>query len=60
VEVPKVETEVLADLRDGDEADRIDALAHALADAFGRKVVLVWPDDKEVVVEPCAGRTLES
>ncbi len=25
---------------------------HALADHFGRKVVLVWPDDKEVVVEP--------
>ena len=36
----------------GTEADRIDDLAHALADHFGRKVVLVWPDDKEVVVEP--------
>ena len=58
--MPKFETQVLADLRDGDEAARIDALAHALADCFGRKVVLVWPDDKEVVVEPCAGRSLES
>jgi hypothetical protein len=35
-----------------DKADRIDDLAHVLADYFGRKVVLVWPDDKEVVVEP--------
>ena len=25
---------------------------HAMADHFGRKVVLVWPDDKELVVEP--------
>ena len=50
VEVPKSEAEVSADLRD--EADRINNLAHALADLFGRKVVLVWPDDKEVVVEP--------
>ena len=50
VEVPKSEAEVSADLRD--EADRINNLAHALADHFGRKVVLVWPDDKEVVVEP--------
>lgn len=50
VEVPKSEAEVSADQRD--EADRIDDLAHALADHFGRKVVLVWPDDKEVVVEP--------
>ena len=39
-----------ADLRT--EADRLDNLMHALADHFGRKVVLVWPDDKEVVVEP--------
>ena len=50
VEVPKSKTRVLADLRT--EADRIDKLAHALADHFGRKVVLAWPDDKEVVVEP--------
>ena len=50
MEVPKSETQVSTDLRD--EADRIDDLAHALADHFGRKVVLVWPDDKEVVVEP--------
>jgi hypothetical protein len=50
VEVPKSEAEVSADLRG--EADRIDKLAHALADLFGRKVVVVWPDDKEVVVEP--------
>ena len=55
MEVPKSKTQVPAD-----EADRIDALAHALADQFGRKVVLVWPDDKEVVVEPRAGRSLES
>ena len=46
----KSEAEVSTDQRD--EADRIDDLAHALADHFGRKVVLVWPDDKEVVVEP--------
>ena len=50
VEVPKSKPEVSADLRD--EAERIDALARALADQFGRKVVVVWPDDKEVVVEP--------
>jgi hypothetical protein len=49
VEVPKSKTQVPADLRT--EADRLDNLAHALADHFGRKVVLVWPD-KEVVVEP--------
>jgi hypothetical protein len=49
-EVSKSEAEVSADLLD--EADRIDKLAHALADLFGRKVVVVWPDDKEVVVEP--------
>ena len=47
-----------ADLRD--EADRIDDLAHALADQFGRKVVVVWPDDKEVVVEPRGKRRLDS
>ena len=47
VVVPKSEAEVLRD-----EADRIDALARALADQFGRKVVVVWPDDEEVVFEP--------
>jgi hypothetical protein len=57
VEVPKSEAEVSADLRD--EADRIDDLAHALADQFGRKVVVVWPDDTEVVVEPRAERRLD-
>ena len=50
VEVPKTKTQAPADLRT--EADRLDDLVHALADHFGRKVVLVWPDDKEVVVEP--------
>jgi hypothetical protein len=50
VEVPKSEAEISTDQRD--EADRIDDLAHALADHFGRKVVFVWPDDEEVVVEP--------
>jgi len=50
VEVPKAKIQVPADLRT--EADRLDDLVHALADHFGRKVVLVWPDDKEVVVEP--------
>ena len=58
VEVPKSEADVSADLRD--EAERIDALARALADQFGRKVVVVWPDDKEVVVEPRAVRSLDS
>jgi hypothetical protein len=53
VEVPKSEAEVSADL----EADRMDALARALADLFGRKAVLVWPDDKEEVFEPRAGRS---
>jgi hypothetical protein len=48
--VPKSKTQVPADLRT--ETDRLDDLVHALADHFGRKVVLVWPDDKEVVVEP--------
>ena len=46
----KSKTQVSADLRT--EADKLDELMHALADHFGRKVVLVWPDDKEVVVEP--------
>ena len=48
--MPKSKTQVPADLRT--EADRLDDLLHALADHFGRKAVLVWPDDKEVVVEP--------
>ena len=46
----KSEAQVSPDLRD--DADWIDDLAHTLADQFGRKVVVVWPDDKEVVVEP--------
>ena len=58
VEVPKSETQVSADLRD--EADTIDDLAHALADYYGRKVVVVGTDDKEVVVEPRAERRLDS
>ena len=57
VVVPKSEAEVSADLRD--EADRIDALARALADQFGRKVVVVWPDDEEVVVEPRPEQSLD-
>ena len=48
--MPKSEAEISADQRD--EADRIDDLAHALADHFGRKVVLAWPGAEEVVVEP--------
>jgi hypothetical protein len=50
VVVPKSEAEVLRD-----EADRINALARALADQFGRKVVVVWPDDEEAVIEPRPG-----
>jgi hypothetical protein len=50
VAVPKSEEEVSTDQRD--DAERLTDLAHAMADLFGRKVVLVWPDDKEVVVEP--------
>jgi hypothetical protein len=57
VEVPKSKPEVSADLRD--EADRLVDLARALADLFGRKAVLVWPDDKEVVVEPRPERRLD-
>jgi hypothetical protein len=53
----KHKTEVSSDLRD--DAERIDDLAHALADQFGRKVVVVWPDDTEVVVEPRAERRLD-
>jgi hypothetical protein len=52
VEVPKSKTQVSADVRT--EADKLDALVHALADQLGRKVVLVLPDDTEVVVEPRA------
>jgi len=48
--VPKSKVEVPADLRT--EAERLDDLVHALADQLGRKVVLVLPDDTEVVVEP--------
>ena len=55
--MPKSETQVSADL--WDEADTID-LAHALADYYGRKVVVVGTDDKEVVVEPRAERRLDS
>ena len=54
----KSETQVSVDLRD--EADRIDDLAHALADYYGRKVVVVWTDDTEVVVEPRAERRLDN
>ena len=47
-----------------DETDAIDDLAHALADYFRRKVVVVGTDDQEeVVVEPRArnkGWTAES
>ena len=57
MEVPKSQTQVSADL--WDEADTID-LAHALADYYGRKVVVVWTDDKEVVVEPRAKRRLDN
>ena len=49
--MPKSEADVSADLRD--EAGRIDDLARLLADHFGRKVVLVWPDDTEVEIVPC-------
>ena len=55
--MPKSETQVSADL--WDEADTID-LAHALAYYFGRRVVVVWTDDQEVVVEPRAERRLNS
>jgi hypothetical protein len=57
VEVPKSETQVSADL--WDEADTIE-LAHALADYHGRTVVVVWTDDKEVIVEPRAERRLDN
>jgi hypothetical protein len=54
---PKSRTQVSVDLRD--EADGIDDLAHALADYFRRKVVVVT-DDQEVAVEPRAERRLDS
>ena len=54
----KSEAQVSPDLRD--EADRIDDLAHALADHFGRKVVVVWQDDNEVVIEPRPEQWLDS
>jgi hypothetical protein len=53
----KSEAQVSQDLRD--EADRIDDLAHALADHFRRKVVVVM-DDQEVVVEPRTVRRRDS
>ena len=56
-EVAKSKTPVSADLQS--DADRVDALAHALADYLGRKVVVVNTDDKEVVVEPHARRRLD-
>ena len=55
--MPKSETQVSADL--WDEADTLD-LAHALANYYGRKVVVVGTDDHEVVVEPRAERRLDS
>ena len=58
MDVSKFETQVSADLRDED--DRIDDLAHALADYFRRKVVVVGTDDNEVVVEPRAEQMLDS
>ena len=54
----KSEAQVSADLPD--ETDEIDDLAHALADHFGRKVVVVWQDDNEVVVEPRPEKWLDS
>ena len=53
----KSEAQVSADLPD--ETDAIDDLAHALADYFRRKVVVVWTDE-EVVVEPRAKQRLDS
>ena len=58
VEVPKSETQMSPDLRGA--ADRIDDLAHALADYFRRKVVVVGTDDKELVVEPRVERRLDN
>ena len=54
----KSETQVSPDLPGA--ADRIDDLAHALADYFRRKVVVVGTDDQEVVVEPRAEQRLDS
>ena len=54
----KSEAQVSADLPD--ETDAIDDLAHALADYFRCKVVVVGTNDQEVVVEPRAERRLDS
>ena len=55
----KSEAQVSADLPD--KTDAIDDLAHALADYFRRKVVVVGTDDQEeVVVEPRAKQRLDS
>ena len=55
----KSEAQVSADLPD--ETDAIDDLAHALADYFRRKAVVVGTDDQEeVVVEPRAKQRLDS
>ena len=54
VDVPKSKK------RASTEADRVGALARALADYLGRKVVVVSIDDKEVVVEPHAKPRLDS
>jgi hypothetical protein len=54
-DVPKSEAEGSADLRD--EADRITLLRVRWRIFSVVRVVLVWPDDKEVVVEPRAGGT---
>jgi hypothetical protein len=49
--MPKSKKQASAGLRT--ETDRLDDLAHALADHFRRKIILVGTDDKETVVEPC-------
>ena len=56
--MPKSETQVSADLRD--EADRINDLAHVLADHLGRAVVVVWRDDEEVLIAPRPELALDS
>jgi len=58
VEVPKSETQVSRDQPGA--ADRIDDLAHAPADYFRRKVVVVGTDDKELVIEPRVERRLDN
>jgi hypothetical protein len=47
----KSEAQVSADLPD--ETDAIDDLAHALADYFRHKAVVVGTDDQEEVVVEC-------